>query len=66
MTEYAGLRPTTFTLPDERYGGAWQTVVDTNDPLLANTRRRYPRPLGKLRLSPRSVVVLQCLTQRAP
>ena len=27
----AGHRPTTFTLPDESYGGAWQTVVDTND-----------------------------------
>jgi isoamylase len=62
----AGHRPTTFTLPDDSYGGAWQTVVDTNDPLLANARRRYPRPLTKLRLSPRSVVVLQCLTQHAP
>ena len=25
----------TFTLPDERYGSSWQTVIDTADPLLA-------------------------------
>ena len=62
----AGHRPTTFTLPDESYGGAWQAVVDTHDPLLANARRRYPRPGTKLRLAPRSAMVLQCLTQRAP
>ena len=62
----AGHRHTTFTLPDESYGGAWQAVVDTDDPLLANTRRRYPRPGSKLRLAPRSAMVLQCPTQRAP
>ena len=62
----AGHRPTTFTLPDESYGGTWQVVVDTADPLLANARRRYPRPGSKLRLAPRSAMVLQCPTQRAP
>ncbi len=54
----AGHRQRTFTLPDRAYGRAWQTVVDTNDPLLAHTRRRYPLPGSKLRVPPRSTLVL--------
>ena len=34
--------------------GAWQAVVDTNDPLLANARRRYPRPAAGSSGSPRA------------
>jgi isoamylase len=56
-------RQAVFTVPDETYGRAWQTVVDTSDPLLANARRRYPRPGDKVRLTPRSIVVLQCLSR---
>ena len=52
--------------PTRATAGAWETVVDTADPLLANARRRYPRPGSKLRLAPRSATVLQCPTQRAP
>jgi isoamylase len=51
---------TTFTLPDESYGKVWQTVVDTFDPLLANTRRRHPRPGARLRVPARSMLVLRC------
>jgi glycogen operon protein len=51
---------TTFTLPDESYGKVWQTVVDTADPLLANTRRRHPRPETRLRVPARSMLVLRC------
>ena len=53
-----------FTLPDQTYGRAWQTVVDTNDPLLAHTRRRYPLPGSKLRLAPRSTLVLLSPSRR--
>ena len=60
----AGHRQTMFTLPDQTYGRAWQTVVDTNDPLLAHTRRRYPLPGSKLRLPPRSTLVLLSPSRR--
>jgi glycogen operon protein len=60
----AGHRQITFTLPDETYGRAWQTVVDTNDPLLAQTRRRYPLPGSKLRVAPRSTLVLLSPSRR--
>ena len=60
----AGHRHTTFTLPDETYGRAWQVVIDTNDPLLAQTRRRYPLPGSKLRIPPRSTLVLLSPSRR--
>ena len=49
----------TFTLPDEAYGAAWQVVVDTADPLLANTRRRPSGPGDRQRLLSRSMRVLR-------
>ena len=60
----ASHRQITFTLPDETYGRAWQTVVDTNDPLLAHNRRRYPLPCSKLRVPPRSTLVLLSPSRR--
>jgi glycogen operon protein len=48
-----------FTLPDESYGRAWEIVVDTADPLLANARRRHPAPGGRLRIPARSMMVLR-------
>ncbi|GAA1836379.1 glycogen debranching protein GlgX [Pseudonocardia ailaonensis] len=50
----------TFALPDETYGRAWETVVDTADPLLANPRRRHPQAGTRLRIPARSMAVLRC------
>ena len=50
----------TFTLPDESYGRTWELVIDTADPLLANTRRRRPAPGGRQRVPARAMHVLQC------
>ena len=49
----------TFTLPDQAYGRTWEVVVDTADPLLANTRRRQPAPGSRHRLPPRTMHVLR-------
>jgi glycogen operon protein len=50
----------TFSLPDEEYGRAWETVVDTADPLLAGARRRNHKAAARLRVIPRSMLVLRC------
>ncbi|MFC5951468.1 glycogen debranching enzyme, partial [Pseudonocardia lutea] len=49
-----------FTLPGEEYGRVWETAVDTSDPLLANTRRRNQKAGARLRVAPRSMLVLRC------
>jgi glycogen operon protein len=56
-------RPIAFTLPDATYGGSWEIVVDTTDPLLARARRRQRDavPDGKLRVQARAMIVLRCL-----
>jgi glycogen operon protein len=48
----------TFTVPGEAYGHAWDTVVDTADPLLT-TRRRGAVPGSRLRVPARSLRVLR-------
>ena len=55
-------RPITFTLPDATYGGSWEIVVDTSDPLLANARRRQRDAVagGRLRVQARAMIVLRC------
>ncbi|HJT04590.1 MAG TPA: glycogen debranching protein GlgX [Pseudonocardiaceae bacterium] len=55
-------RPITFTLPDATYGGSWEIVVDTADPLLANARRRQRDAVagGRLRVQARAMLVLRC------
>ncbi|GAA4552913.1 glycogen debranching protein GlgX [Pseudonocardia xishanensis] len=50
----------TFYLPDESYGRAWETVVDTADPLLAGARRRNHKASARLRVIARSMMVLRC------
>ncbi|MCF7549917.1 glycogen debranching protein GlgX [Pseudonocardia sp. WMMC193] len=50
----------TCYLPDDSYGRAWETVVDTADPLLAGARRRSHKSNARLRVIPRSMLVLQC------
>jgi len=55
-----------FTLPDETYGRAWRTVVDTSDPLLARARRRLPRPGGRIRVPARSMQVLEGVWSSPP
>jgi glycogen operon protein len=52
-------QPATFVLPDETYGRTWEVVVDTADPLLANTRRRRPAPRSRQRIPARALQVLQ-------
>ncbi|MDT7616702.1 MAG: isoamylase [Pseudonocardiales bacterium] len=49
----------TFTLPDETYGKAWVAVVDTADPLLADTGRYPFTPGSTVELRCRSMIVLQ-------
>ncbi|MFC4947520.1 glycogen debranching protein GlgX [Pseudonocardia sp. GCM10023141] len=49
----------TFTLPDPSYGRGWEIVIDTADPMLANTRRRHPTAASRLRIPARSMAVLQ-------
>ncbi|MDT7554732.1 MAG: isoamylase [Pseudonocardiales bacterium] len=51
--------PGTFTLPDQTFGRTWEMVIDTSDPLLANTRRRQPAPGSRHRLLPRTMHVLR-------
>jgi glycogen operon protein len=51
---------TSFTLPDQSYGRTWAVVIDTADPLLANTRRRQPAPGRRQRVQARALQVLQC------
>ena len=53
-------QPATFTLPDQSYGRTWAVVIDTADPLLANTRRRQPAPGRRQRVQARALQVLQC------
>jgi glycogen operon protein len=55
-------RPITFSLPDSTYGGSWEIVVDTADPLLANARRRQRDAVagGRLRVQARAMLVLRC------
>jgi glycogen operon protein len=55
-------RQITFTLPDSTYGGSWEIVVDTADPLLANARRRQRDAVagGRLRVQARAMLVLRC------
>ncbi len=55
-------RPIAFTLPDATYGGRWEIVVDTTDPLLARARRRQRDavPGGRLRVQARAMLVLRC------
>jgi glycogen operon protein len=48
-----------FTLPDRAYGRAWETVVDTGDPLLTN-RKRVTRAGGRLDVGGHTMVVLRC------
>ncbi len=55
-----GHQQQTFTLPDATHGLAWTVEIDTTDPLLAASRRRHPMPGTRLRLAPRSTVVLRC------
>ncbi|SHK73144.1 glycogen operon protein [Pseudonocardia thermophila] len=55
----AGHHQQMFTLPDEAFGRAWTIEVDTADPLLASSRR-HPQPNGRLRIPPRSMLVLRC------
>jgi isoamylase len=57
-------RQHTFAIPDETYGHAWQVAVDTADPLLAHSRRRSLAPGARLRVPSRSMLVLQCRTDR--
>ncbi|WP_181781354.1 glycogen debranching protein GlgX [Pseudonocardia pini] len=49
-----------FWLPDPSYGRAWETVVDTADPLLAGARRRNHKADARLRVIARSMLVLRC------
>jgi glycogen operon protein len=51
----------TFSLPDESYGRSWEIVVDTADPLLANSRRRRPTSGARLRVPARAMLVLRRL-----
>ncbi|HEX6404547.1 MAG TPA: glycogen debranching protein GlgX [Pseudonocardiaceae bacterium] len=55
-------RQITFTLPDVTYGGSWEIVVDTADPLLANARRKQRDAVagGRLRVQARAILVLRC------
>jgi isoamylase len=55
-------RQITFTLPDGSYGGSWEIVVDTADPLLANARRKQRDAVagGRLRVQARAMLVLRC------
>jgi glycogen operon protein len=53
-------QPVTFVLPDQSYGRSWEVVIDTADPLLANTRRRQPAPGSRQRVPARALQVLQC------
>ncbi|MGH3763630.1 MAG: glycogen debranching protein GlgX [Pseudonocardiaceae bacterium] len=55
-------RPIAFTLPDATYGGSWEIVVDSSDPLLANARRRQRDAVagGRLRVQARAMIVLRC------
>jgi isoamylase len=55
-------RPITFTMPDASYGGSWEIVVDTADPLLANARRKQRDAVagGRLRVQARAMLVLRC------
>jgi isoamylase len=57
----AHYQPVLFTLPGEAYGRMWTIAVDTADPLRARTRRRErdARPGGRLRITPRSLMVLR-------
>jgi isoamylase len=50
-----------FTLPGEAYGRAWEVELDTADPLKARSARRSrdAKPGGRLRLVPRSLLVLR-------
>jgi isoamylase len=57
-------RQHTFVVPDETYGQAWEVAVDTADPLLAHSRRRPMTPGSRLRIPSRSMLVLQCRTDR--
>ena len=52
-----------FTVPESNYGQAWEIVVDTGDPLLADARRkqRDARPGGRLRVPARTMLVLRRL-----
>ena len=50
----------TFILPDRSFGRTWELVIDTADPLLANTRRRQPAPGRRQRVPARAMQVLQC------
>jgi glycogen operon protein len=49
----------TFTLPEPAYGRAWETVVDTADPLLARTDRRQVDAGDSTRVPERTVLVLR-------
>jgi isoamylase len=49
----------TFTLPEPVYGRAWETVVDTADPLLARTDRRQVDAGDSTRVPERPVLVLR-------
>jgi glycogen operon protein len=53
-------QPVTFVLPDQSYGRTWELVIDTADPLLANTRRRQPAPGRRQRVPARALQVLRC------
>ncbi|MCA1820520.1 MAG: glycogen debranching enzyme, partial [Pseudonocardia sp.] len=55
-------RPITFTMPDVSYGGSWEIVVDTADPLLANARRKQRDAVagGRFRVQARAMLVLRC------
>jgi glycogen operon protein len=51
-----------FTLPDERYGSSWQTVVDTADPLLAAPERAVSVKAGDaIDVPTQTVIVLRSL-----
>jgi isoamylase len=52
------LEPATFTLPDERYGSSWQTVVDTADPLLAAPDRSVGIKAGDIVEAPGQTVIV--------
>jgi glycogen operon protein len=50
-----------FTMPAEVYGRAWEVELDTADPLKARAARRSrdAKPGGRLRITPRSLLVLR-------
>ena len=54
--------PMTFTIPEERFGKAWEEVVDTNDPPRRRDRRQpradFPAG-GTVEVAPRSFAVLE-------